>query len=144
VLTPIPALLACVGTGLTALAVFAPGRPRAATVSFAPPLAPPPLDRWNAGPSGEVEPPAPPPAARWPALVDPRADGSDVAVRLALVEALAALATPWAGGILRCALDEDGEPQVRAAAGAAIDAAVLGRRPRVEADDLAARDDVLA
>lgn len=142
-LTPIPAFLACVGTGLTALAVFAPGRPRAATISFAPPLAPPPLDRWTPA-IGTAEPPAPPPAPRWPALVDPRIDGSDVAVRLALVEALATLATPWAGGILHCALDEDGEQQVRAAAGAAIEAGVLGRRSSVEADDLAAGDDVFA
>lgn len=137
-------MLACLGTGLTALAVFAPGRQRAATVSFAPPLAPVPLDRWMLAAAGDAGPPAPPPADRWPALVDPRIDGSDVAVRFALVEALGALATPWAGGVLRSALDEDAEPQVRAAAGAAIEAAALGRRSSVEADDLGARDDVLA
>jgi hypothetical protein len=40
-------------------------------------------------------------------------------VRLALVEALCDLATPWADAILQRARDEEPDPQVRAAAGAA-------------------------
>jgi len=120
VLTPIPALLAFIGTGLTAIAVFAPGRPRAATVSFAPPLEPPPLERWAPQPAPTEPHPPQPSAPRWPELVDPRADGSDVAARLALVDALAVLATPWADTILRRVLDEEPDPQVRAAAGAAM------------------------
>jgi hypothetical protein len=120
VLTPIPALLAFIGTGLTAIAVFAPGRPRAATVSFAPALEPLPLERWAAPPAPSEPQPPRPSAPRWPELVDPRADGSDVAVRLALVDALAALATPWADTILQGVLDEESDSHVRAAAGAAM------------------------
>jgi hypothetical protein len=119
-LTPIPALLAFIGTGLTAIAVFAPGRPRAATVSFAPPLEPPPLERWAPQPAPSAPHTPQPSAPCWPELVDPRADGSDIAVRLALVDALAVLATPWADTILRRVLDEEPDPQVRAAAGAAM------------------------
>ena len=119
-LTPTPTLLAFIGTGLTAIAVFAPGRPRPATVSFAPPLAPPPFKRWTPPPASDDPEPPRPSSPVWLALVDPRADGSDVAVRLALVEALTALATPWADAILRDVLAEDPDSQVRAAASAAI------------------------
>jgi hypothetical protein len=119
-LTPIPAALAFIGTGLTAIAVFAPSRTRAATVSFAPPLEPPPLERWAPEPRPANPEPPQPQAPGWPASVDSRADGSDVAVRLALIDALAALATPWADAILCRALNEEPDPQVRAAADAAM------------------------
>jgi hypothetical protein len=120
VLTPTPTLLAFIGTGLTAIAVFAPGRPRPATVSFAPPGEPPAFERWTPPPASDDPEPPRPSSPVWLALVDPSADGSDVTVRLALVEALAALATPWADAILRHVLDEEPEPQVRAAAAAAM------------------------
>jgi hypothetical protein len=120
VLTPTPALLAFIGTGLTAIAVFAPGRPRPATVSFAPPIEPPPIERWTPPPASDDPEPPRSSSPVWLALVDPRADGSDVGVRLALVEALTALATPWADAILRDVLAEDPDSQVRAAASAAI------------------------
>lgn len=127
-LTPVAALLAFAGTGLTAIAVFAPGRSREATVSFAPPIetaasAALSVERWAPPPQTvqaephdandmELRPPG------WPALLDARADGSETAVRLALVEALCDLATPWADAILQRARDEEPDPQVRAAAGA--------------------------
>ncbi len=117
---PIPTMLAFIGTSLTAIAVFAPERPRAATVSFAPPIEPPPVERWLPPPAPGDDEAASPRTPGWPALVDPRADGSEVAVRLALVDALVALATPWADAILRRALDEESDPQVRAAAGASV------------------------
>ncbi len=119
-LTPIPSLLAFIGTGLTALAVFAPGRPRAAKVSFAPPLEPAPFERWAPTPApGDPEPPRRS-APCWPGLVDPSTDAGDVAVRLALIDALIELATPWADAVLRRAVDEEADPQVRAAVGAAL------------------------
>jgi hypothetical protein len=128
VLTPVAALLAFAGTGLTAIAVFAPGRSREATVSFAPPVetaasAALSVERW--APVPETVQAVPHDAndtelrPGWPALLDARADGSETAVRLALVEALCDLATPWADAILQRARDEEPDPQVRAAAGAA-------------------------
>ncbi len=127
-LTPIATLLAFAGTGLTAIAVFAPHRARDATVSFAPPLdvmspEPLPVERWAPAPDAmqteTVEPSLASEPPRWPALVDARADGSEIAVRLALIEAFAALATPWADEMLERARDEEADPQVRAAATAA-------------------------
>lgn len=127
-LTPVAALLAFAGTGLTAIAVFAPGRSREATVSFAPPVETAAsealsVERW--APAPETVQAVPHDAndmelrPGWPALLDARADGSETAVRLALVEALCDLATPWADAILQRARDEEPDPQVRAAAGAA-------------------------
>ncbi|HEX3467743.1 MAG TPA: hypothetical protein VHT05_06680 [Candidatus Elarobacter sp.] len=102
--------LAFAGTGLTAFAVFAPGRRDSPAVSFAPPadpvtFEPPPVERWT-----------PPAAPDWPALVDPRAGGSAAPVRLALIEALTTLSTPWADALLERARDDESDPEVRAAA----------------------------
>jgi len=119
-LTPAASLLAFIGTGLTAIAVFAPRRAPSATVSFAPALDPPAFDRCVPPAATSDAEPARSCAPGWPALVDPSTDGGDVAVRLALVGALSELATPWADAILRRALDEEADPQVRAAAGAAM------------------------
>lgn len=54
-----------------------------------------------------------PPA--WPALVDRRAAGCDAPARLALVEALITIGTPWSRGILRRVLDDESDPGVRSA-----------------------------
>lgn len=103
-------VLAFAGTGLTAFAVFAPARRIEPVVSFAPPadpvaFEPSPVERWTA-----------PAAPDWPALVDPSAGGSTAPVRLALIEALATLATPWADALLERARDDESDPEVRAAA----------------------------
>jgi hypothetical protein len=127
-LTDVPLLLALAGTGLMAVVIFAPAvpSPAAAPVSFAPPAAPPPVERW--------EPPAPDPAeaafsepwARaerepaWPELIDPRAVACDAAARLALADGLGAVRAPWAEAILRRALDDEPEAFVRAAIAAAL------------------------
>lgn len=99
----------------------------------------PPLERWESEPDdafphatpsicdpgahGDVAPsstgagttaaiPQPP---AWPALVDRRAAGCDAAARVALVEALLAVGTPWSRGILQRVLDDESDPVVRSA-----------------------------
>ncbi|MBV8299004.1 MAG: hypothetical protein JO083_05630 [Candidatus Eremiobacteraeota bacterium] len=155
----IPTLLAVLATALMAVVIFAPERaaPRP-TISFAPPLAPAPLDTaprtfsrfadW--GPDAGSPDAGPIPAAHsipdadsffaaavpqppgWPALVDRRAAGCDAPARLALVEALLAIETPWARAILQRVLDDERDPAVRAAVTAAgiceLDAAGDGTR----------------
>jgi hypothetical protein len=125
----IPTLLALLATALMAVVIFAPERvaPRP-TISFAPPLAPAPLEpaphtlprleRWEPESdsfldTATVPAPLQPPA--WPALVDPRAAGCDVHARLALVEALVTVETPWSRAILQRALDDENDPDVRSA-----------------------------
>ncbi len=116
-----PMLLALLGTVLMAVVIFAPSRvPAPVTTSFAPPPAPPAIDRWEPPtPVEPWEPPAAEPAAAhllaWPALVDPRASGCDAAARLELVEALGAVRTSWSQAILCRALDEEPDPAVRVA-----------------------------
>jgi hypothetical protein len=61
--TMLPIGLACAGTALTALAVFAPRPLAPPIVSFAPPAAPP-LEPWNGAPPLEPWSAAPAP---WPA-----------------------------------------------------------------------------
>ena len=117
--SPLSTLLATVGTVLPAIVIFAPGRPRAtATVSPAPPREPPPVERWS--PAIPDDEPFEQPAPQWPLLADRRADGCEVAVRLALVEGLGTLGTSWADTILRGARDDDPDPLVRSAAAAAL------------------------
>jgi hypothetical protein len=117
-----PTLLALVGTLLMAIVIFAPERVAVPKVSFAPPLAPPPLARWTVSSDELSEPPRTTPAAAWPALVDPRAAGCDVRARLELVDALGTLRAPWARAILQRALDDEPDPAVRAAVTAALGA----------------------
>jgi hypothetical protein len=133
----IPTLLALLATALMAVVIFAPERVAARpTISFAPPLAPAHiepaphtrshLERWepesdslldaataavplDAATATVAQPPA------WPALVDPRATGCDVRVRLALVDALLTVGTPWSRAILQRALDDESDPDVRSA-----------------------------
>ena len=130
----IPMLLALLGTALMAVVIFAPTRVATpAAISFAPPPAPPLFDQWQPLPSEYCEPLAdepfaPPPlatvstGAAWPAMVDQRASGCDAAARLGLVEALAAVGTPWSETILRHALDDEPDPAVRAAVVTALGA----------------------
>jgi hypothetical protein len=120
--SPLSTLFATVGTVLTAVVIFAPSRPRAtATVSPAPPREPPPVERWSpALRDDEPFEPSAPPAPQWPVLADRRADGCEVAVRLALVEGLGTVGTSWADAILRRARDDDPDPVVRSAAAAAL------------------------
>ena len=98
----------------------------------------PPLERWNSEPDsfpdtttsffdpaayGDGAPSSAnavttaalsqPPA--WPALVDRRAAGCDAPVRLALVEALTTIGTPWSREILQRVLDDESDPGVRSA-----------------------------
>ena len=123
----IPMLLALLATALMAVVIFAPSRvPAAVTTSFAPPPAPPAVERWEEAPA--YEPPAPEPAVStvpaWPALIDRRATGCDAAARLGLVDALASLRTPWSDAILYGALDNESDPVVRAAVVTALGATV--------------------
>ena len=132
----IPALLALLGTALMAVVIFAPRGPAvaAATISPAPPLAPPPIERWNppfadepsfvAEPlTGEYAEPLDEPVAlpvAWPELVDPAAAGASVETRQRLAEALGAVRSPWALAVLERARGEEPEPGVRATIDAAL------------------------
>ena len=137
----IPTLLALLGTALMAIVIFAPRRPpvtATATVSFAPPLAPPPVERWMPAPVEDdafgAEPmfvsepvfapePEPEPATLhvgWPELVDPTAAAATPDTRLRLAEALGAVRSPWALAVLEHARGEEPEPSVRAAIDAAL------------------------
>ena len=117
--SPLSSVLAGLGTMLTAIVLFAPSRSRVrATVSAAPPREPPPVERWLP-PQPELES-LEPSAPQWPSLADRRAGACDAIVRLALVDGLAVLGTPWADAILRRARDDDPDPVVRSAAAAAL------------------------
>jgi hypothetical protein len=118
-----PVVFALVGIALIAAAAFGPRKGEMhAAVSFAPPVAPPPLARW-ARPRGWYPPqptiaePTPaaaePKPARWAERIDPHAAGCSAATRIAIVEALGALRTAWAIAILHEALADDHEPAVR-------------------------------
>jgi hypothetical protein len=116
-----------------AVVIFAPERVVARpTISFAPPLAPvplgaaphplPPLERWESEPdsfpdtkTSFFDPAAVSQPPAWPASVDRRAAGCDAGARLALVEALLAVGTPWSRGILQRVLDDESDPAVRSA-----------------------------
>lgn len=117
--SPLSTLLAAIGTLLTAIVIFTPSRSRLpATVSLGPPREPSPVERWSPANAEfeSLEPFAP----QWPALADRSADGCNVVVRLALVDGLAVLGTPWADAILRRARDDDPDPVVRSAAATAL------------------------
>jgi hypothetical protein len=139
----IPMLLALLGTALMAVVIFAPSRvPAVVTASFAPPPAPPAMERWEPAPAWEPPPAFEPwapeterceplpreplrsDAPGWPALIDRRASGCDVPARLALVEALATVRTPWSEELLYRALDDESDASVRAAVVAALGDAI--------------------
>lgn len=139
----LPTLLALLATALMAVVIFAPERTAARpTISLAPPLAPASLaDRRHSDADSfldsdsyldfnsafhrdsfpdtdslfDVANTAVPRAPAWPALVDPRAAGCDAGARLALVEALLAVGTPWSHSILDRVLDDESDPHVRSA-----------------------------
>ena len=103
-----PMLLALLGTVLMAFVIFAPHAAAAAT----------PAAVTSPGRAADAcdEPRAPAAAPlAWPLLVDPRASACDVGVRLALVDALAAVGRPWAATVLVRALYEEPDAAVRAA-----------------------------
>ena len=103
----LPALLALLGTGLLALAIFAPpAAPRSPAVSHAPPMTERVVER-------RTEP-------AWPRAIDARAVACDAIARLALVDALAVVRAPWAEAILTRALDDEHDAAVRAAIGEAL------------------------
>jgi len=119
----IPMLLALLGTALMAIVIFAPSRaPAPANVSFAPPPAPPLAEHWEpwAAVESAVAPVRESHSPGWPLLIDRRAENCDAAARLGLVDALAAVRTPWSEAILRHALDEEPDPSVRIAVTAAL------------------------
>jgi hypothetical protein len=111
----VPTLLALLGTALMAVVIFAPAPavvPRSAASELFSPL---PFEAFAAAgivPLPELPPPS---SVVWPTLVDPSAAQCDAGVRLALVDALAAVRTPWADAILRQALGEEPDARVRAA-----------------------------
>ena len=116
-----PTVLALLGTLLMAVVIFAP------TASGAPPAAP--AERYSPLPfeafapsllprTGEAyaEPEFPGYEHRdpsWPTIVDPSAAVCSADARLALVDALAAVRSPWAEAILRSALAEEPDERVR-------------------------------
>jgi hypothetical protein len=129
----IPMLLALLGTALMAVVIFAPSRvparsgfAAAGAISFAPPPAPPAVERWDPPADPMLSPadawPATAPEPAWPTLVDYRAAGCDAYARCALVDALATIGTPWADAILRRALDDEPDALVRAAITAVLGA----------------------
>ncbi len=95
-------LLVLIGAALAAVAIFAPHR------------LPPPSPAVSA-----LLHPLECPAA-WTACIDPGFATCDALARIELVNALAALATPWATATLHSALAEDGDTHVRAAAATAL------------------------
>lgn len=98
----LPALLALVGTGLLAIAIFAPpAAPRPVAMSFAPPVTERAAER-------RTEP-------AWPRAIDARVAVCDAIARLAIVDALATVRAPWAEAILTSALDDEHDAAVRAA-----------------------------
>jgi hypothetical protein len=124
----VPTLLALLGTALMAVVIFAPAPAFAPRSTASEVYSPLPFEAFAA--AGIVPLPDPPPlsSAVWPALVDPSAAQCDAGVRLALVDALAAVRRPWADAILRRALDEEPDARVRAAIEAAR-IACEGARP---------------
>ena len=127
----LPTLLALLGTALLAVVIFAPKAPAVpVAASCAPPSAPPALERWTPPQQLAELPdlPAPavervrdlPAAAAWPGLVEPSAPGCDSDTRLALVDALGALRTPWAAAILERAVRDDPDEAVQRRAAAAL------------------------
>jgi hypothetical protein len=124
----IPMLLAVLATALMAVVIFAPSRvPAVVTTSFAPPPAPPAMECWERPPATDAWDPSATetPAPLWPTLIDRRAVDCDAAARVGLIEALAAVHTPWSEAILRRALDDETDPAVRAAVNAALSAQTL-------------------
>jgi len=134
----LPGLLGALGCALTGVAIFAPRPPQPPpAISFAPPSAA--VDPWtdrftNAWDDPFGIPPASgaprpraetdvPRRASWPAGVDPRAADCDAGARLALVAALADVASPWASSLLRDALADEPDAIVREAIHAALDRA---------------------
>ena len=95
-------LLALVGAALAAVAIFAPHR------------LPPPSPAVSALLLPVEREPV------WTHCIDPGFAGCDALGRIELVDALAALATPWAIAALRAALTDDGDARVRAAAARAL------------------------
>ncbi len=127
----IPMLLALLATALMAVVIFAPSRTAApVAMSFAPPPAPPAMERWEPPP---WEPTSADAAIRqtpsWPALVDPRAADCDATARLAIVEALGTIRTRWAQTILSRAAQDDPDEPVRDAASAALHACSASSQP---------------
>jgi nucleotide-binding universal stress UspA family protein len=123
---PIPFLLAAIGLALVAFAIFAPQRVHATpTLSLAPPLAPP-VPAWvpprlETPLIEDIEVPEPRPVTpTWMALIDPLAAGCPPPVRVALVEALATVGTPWAREVLLRAQAEEADALVLAALGEAL------------------------
>jgi hypothetical protein len=121
----LPALLALIGTGLLAIAIFAPpapARPVAAAfplrVAVAPVAVTPPANERA------VERRAEP---AWPLAIDARAAGCDATARLALAEALARVRAPWAEAILTGALEDEHDDAVRAVIGDALRHAAVRR-----------------
>jgi hypothetical protein len=122
----IPVLFALAGVGLIALAAFGAHRVELdPPVSFAPPVVPRPPARW-ARPRGWYPPaaaparPTPsasaPPQPNWPARIAPEATRCDAVTRMAIVDALARLETPWAEANLRGVLTEETDPAIRESA----------------------------
>ena len=98
----LPTLLILTGGALTAVAIFAPHK------------LPPPSPAVSA----LLMPPDVVPL--WLQRIDPAAFACDPAARIDLVDALAAVRSPWAEGILRQARADDPDPRVRSAAAAAL------------------------
>lgn len=95
-------LLALVGAALAAVAIFAPHRLPPPSPAVSALLLP--LER----------------EAAWTHGIDPGFASCDALARIELVDALAALATPWALATLRSALADDDDPRVRTAAARAL------------------------
>ena len=150
----IPVLFAVGGVALIALAAFGPRKSGLEPViSFAPPPAPD-RARW-ARPRGWYPPypaaarPTPaaavPPQPNWTAGIDPLAGPCDAATRLRLIDALAALRTPWAEALLHRALSEETDVAVRTAALRALRPWTTAlARDAVQANEFAGCENVLA
>jgi HEAT repeat protein len=91
-------LLALVGAALAAVAIFAPHRLPPPSPAVSALLVP--IER----------------EAMWTQCIDPGFASCDALARIELVDALAALGTPWAHAALRTALADDADARVRAAA----------------------------
>lgn len=57
---------------------------------------------------------------RWPLAIDAALTDCDASLRLALVDRLGTIATPWSARVLREAVREESDPVVRAAIDGAL------------------------
>jgi len=139
----LPTLLALLGTALMALAIFAPHKTAVRTPAALPRVGQTVISTWQSepldspaqymqmadmpaySPLADVGMPDGSAAPAWPVLIDPLATHCDADARRRIALALGALKEPWCEEILRRALDEEIDADVRLALLAGLDVGEL-------------------